>query len=164
MEMTRAVRVIACVAALSAKPLAAQQEFGPPQTSGPSFVVGFSHYAKWGMLAGAAAFTYLSLRAHNDADQYFSGLKDFCSHAGPECQIGADGAYKSADAEHLWQATARADREARWWLVAGQASLVVSGGMFLLDLVSGNSRPKNIPFTPFQVYSEPRKIGLQFSF
>jgi hypothetical protein len=150
-------------ATIGARPLAAQ-DFVPAPGGGRTWIVGFSHYAKWGMLAGAAGFTTLSLRAHNDADTYFTGLKTFCSHANQQCQIGPDGAYLSSDAETLWQATARSDQEARWWLVAGEASLVVSGGMFLLDLVSGDSHPKNIPYTPFQVYTQPSKVGLQFSF
>jgi hypothetical protein len=161
--MRRAVGALACIAALGVQPLAAQ-DLTPQPTGGRSWVAGFSHYAKWGVLASAVAFTALSLRAHSDADIYFSGLKQFCAHANDQCQTGPDGAYVNADAEHLWQATAQSDREARGWLIGAEASLVVSGGMFLVDLVSGNTRPKNIPFTPFQVYSKPDRLGLQISF
>lgn len=163
MEMRPRVAALMFAALLSTRSLAAQ-DVTPPASQAQPWVVGFSHYAKWGMLAGAAAFTALSLKAHDDADGYFRALKQFCTHADQECQVSPDGVYRSGDAEILWQATARADREARWWLIAGEASLVVSGGMFLLDLVSGNSRPKNIPFTPFQVYSKPDRLGLQISF
>lgn len=163
MALMRRCAIIAGLAAILAGPLAAQ-DFAPQSPQSHSWVVGFSHYAKWGMLAAAAGFTALSLDAHNHADTYFNGLKSFCSQANQACQIGPDGAYVSPDAEQLWQSTARADQQARWWLIAGQASLVVSGGMFLIDLVSGNSRPKNIPYTPFQVYSEPGRLGLQVSF
>ena len=163
MALTRRITIVACAALIGARSLAAQDLTPSPQ-GGRSWVVGVSHYAKWGVLAGAAAFTALSLRAHNDADNFFGGLKEFCSHANTECQLNPDGTYVSADAEHLWQATAQSDRIARGWLIGAEASLVVSGGMFLIDLVSGNSRPKNIPYTPFQVYSEPGRLGLQVSF
>jgi hypothetical protein len=163
-QARHAGRIALCMALGGAGPLAAQGLAPQRPDGGRSWVVGFSHYAKWGALAGAVAFTALAVDSHNQADRYFSGLKQFCEHASTECQVGPDGTYRSADAERLWQATAASDRQARWWLVGGQASLVVAGGMFLLDMVSGNSTPKNIPFTPFQVYAEPRKLGLQLQF
>src|SRR5205807_2104949 len=98
MEMRRGMGLLLVAALLSTRSLAAQ-DLTPQPEQGRPWVVGFSHYAKWGVLASAIAFTALSLRAHRDADQYFTGLKQFCAHANEECQVSPEGTYRSADAE-----------------------------------------------------------------
>ena len=78
--------------------------------------------------------------------------------------MGQDGAYVNSDAERLFQETLRLDAQARRWMIGGQGFLFLSGGLFLIDLVSGNREPKNIPFSPLEAYAVPGKLGLRWRF
>lgn len=129
-----------------------------------SWLVSFSHYGRWGGLLSAAGFTALAAIKHKDADIFFDGLLQRCRANSALCTLGADGKYAGADEEILYQETIRLDRQARALLLAGEVSLVASGVMFLIDLVSGNQEPENIPFTPlrFQAHADGLSLGIQF--
>jgi hypothetical protein len=49
-------------------------------------------------------------------------------------------------------------------MIGGQGFLVVSGGLFLIDLVAGSRKPENIPFTPLEAYTAPGTLGVRWRF
>jgi len=68
----------------------------------------------------------------------------------------------SRDAARLSDSVAAdaANRRARGWILGGEITLVATGAMFLLDLIHQDDEPRNIPFTPFQVYASRGRVGL----
>lgn len=157
----RTVLVTAILMAAGGAPLAAQQA---DTTAHVPWYQPVSHWAKWPALAGAVGFTTLAILRHDDADRVFNGLLDYCRAASDQCRLNAQGTYVSSDAEALYQETLRIDRQARAWMLAGQVALAASGGMFLIDLISGHHGPNNIPFSPIQASATPGRLTFRIPF
>lgn len=151
-----AVTAVLPLAILFAGPLAGQTTPAPR----PWYVT-MSSWGRWGALAGAIAFTGVAIARNRDANVVFRGLTAFCANAQDACVTGDGGRYIDASAEVLYEETLRIDRQARTWMIAGQASLVAAGVMFLIDLVAGDDGPHNIPYAPVEVIAEPRRLGLR---
>ncbi len=131
---------------------------------GRPWYVSTAKWARWPTLAVAAGLTTAAIIVKGRANDSFNGLKLICQ-AGPQnCLLGPDGTYVNGDAERLFQETLRLDAQARRWMIGGQGFLFLSGGLFLIDLVSGNREPKNIPFSPFEAYAVPGRLGLRWRF
>lgn len=161
-ERARAWTIALLIAAMSvppSRPAAAQADTGTT-----SWLVAFSEYGKWAALAGAAGLTTVAILRNRDADEIFEGLTTLCRSAPSECVRRDDGTYEGSDAERLYQETVRLDRQARSWMIGGQIALAAAGTMFLIDLVTGDQGPKNIPFTPLEVYSASRRVGVRYRF
>jgi hypothetical protein len=141
----------------------AQSAPGQPAPGRPWYVT-TSKWAKWPALAAAAGLTAAAIVRKDDADQIFNGLQEFCLADEANCRIGADGTYVNPQAEVLYQETLQLDAQARRWMIGGQSFLFVSAGMFVIDLVWGGSKPHNIPYSPFEPYAQPGKVGLRMRF
>jgi len=133
-------------------------------TGRTSWLVSFAGYGKWAALAGSVGLTTVAILRNRDADEIFDGLITLCSNAPLECVRGDGGTYQGPDAERLYQETLRLDRQARGWMIGGQVALAAAGVMFLIDLVSKDQGPKNIPFTPLEVFSGSRTVGVRYRF
>jgi hypothetical protein len=142
--------------------LAAQQ---PPTAPGarPWFVT-TSKWAKWPALAAAIGLTAAAITKKSDADQSYDILQTVCLEDPDACALAPNGAYLNPDAEALYQETLRLDAQAGRWMIGGQGFLFLSGGMFLLDLAAGSSKPKNIPFSGLEAYATPGTIGFRLRF
>jgi hypothetical protein len=162
---TRDSRLVAAVtwtlAGGLAAPLAAQTT-GAPE-SRPWYVT-TAKWAKWPTLAAAIGFTTVAILRKDDADAVYAVLQDYCKEDSQRCVLNTAGAYADGNAEALYQETLQIDGKARRWMLGGQAFLFVSGGLFLLDLVSGSSKPKNIPFAPLEAFAAPGKMGVRWRF
>jgi hypothetical protein len=123
-----------------------------------------SHWGKWPMLAGAVGLAVAGIAQKHDADGVYDQLQELCRADSQDCILDESEHYVNPDAEALYQETLRLDGKARRWMLGGEVSLALSGCMFLIDLVAGHSEPRNIPFTPFEVYSAPDRLGLQLRF
>jgi hypothetical protein len=163
MALTASCRIaaLAAVVTLAGGPAAAQEPAPPP---GRPWFVGVSKVVKWPTLAAAIGFTAAAIVRKADADEVYDRLQAYCLEGPDNCRSGADGTYLSPEAESLYQETRRLDGHARNWMIGGQGFLVVSAGMFLLDLVSGSSKPENIPFTPLEAWASPGRVGLRWRF
>ena len=109
---------------------------------------GLVHYGKWGAALVAAGLTAMAAHEHSNSNQVFSQLVDMCHSNNASCALGPSGAYLNAGAEQLYQSSLYYDRRARLRLVLGQTSLLVSVGLFVMDLRHHVSKPDNIPFHP----------------
>jgi len=156
----RAGALLALAATALARPVRAQTDADP----GHPWYVGVSKWAKWPTLAAAIGLTAAAIMRKDDADQVYGQLQSLCREDSDACRPGSNGAYTNADAEALYQETLRLDAQARRWMIGGQGFLFVSGGLFLIDLVAGKSKPKDIPFTPFKAWAAPGALGLRWEF
>jgi hypothetical protein len=163
MALTASCRIaaLAAIVTLVGRPAAAQ-EAGPPQ--GRPWFVGVSKVVKWPTLAAAIGFTAAAIVRKDNADEVYDRLQALCLEGSDNCRSGADGTYLNPEAESLYQETMRLDGHARRWMIGGQGFLVVSAGMFLIDLISGSSKPENIPFTPLEAWASPGRVGLRWRF
>ena len=134
-----------------------------PNPSVPWYVT-TAKWARWPTLAAAVGLTAAAIIVKDRANETFDGLNLVCQANAANCLIGKDGTYVQPDAERLFQETLRLDAQARRWMIGGQSFLFVSGGLFLLDLVAGNRRPKNIPFSPVEAFAAPGQIGVRWRF
>jgi hypothetical protein len=141
----------------------AQEPTTAPVDARPWFV-GVSHYGKWLALAGSVGLTAVAILRNEDADQVYDGLASLCRAGGETCVLNAEGTYVNPEAELLYQETLRLDSQARKWMIGGQAALVAAGAMFVVDLVSGTRRPKDIPYTRVEYFADGRRVGLRFRF
>jgi hypothetical protein len=148
------------------RPAAAQETQPGTASAGPStsWIVTASKWGRWIALAGAAGLTTMAIVRNDDADRVYGGLQTLCQAGGDTCRLNSAGTYLNPAAEALYQETLRLDGQARRWMIAGQIALVAAGGMFLIDLVSGSSKPKNIPLAPLEVFGAGRKVGLRYWF
>ncbi len=136
----------------------------PASDRASPWYVSVSHYGRWGALGGAGALLVQGAMKHNDADQAYSALIEQCRVAPLRCDKLADGRYADADMEGTYQQTRTMDHRARNWILAGEVTLLAAGTMFLLDLVYHDTGPKNIPFSPFEVYAPPGQLGVTLRF
>jgi len=156
----RAGVLLALAATVTASPVRAQAD----ADSGRPWYVGVSKWAKWPTLAAAIGLTAAAIMRKDDADQFYDQLQSLCREDSDACRPGPGGAYTNPEAEALFQETLRLDAQARRWMIGGQGFLFVSGGLFLIDLVAGKSKPKNVPFTPFEAWAAPGALGLRWEF
>lgn len=157
----RILRIVAVALATAAAPaaparaqtdsLAGAREHSPP----------LIRYGKWAALALATGFTGAGAVAHERADDHFQDLLAYC-RTGASCALGADGRYADPTAEATFQRSVRDDRIARRWLLGGQAALLGSAVLFMMEL-SRKGGPPNIPFSPYLVAGRnATQFGLQF--
>jgi hypothetical protein len=168
LDMTRMVRTLTLAGLLSAAALApaASQDF--PRPASRPWIAEVSHWGKWVALAGAAGLITVAAVRHGEAQDALGLLEDFCRPENPACLIvtDANGAqrYEGAEAEELYQAYAVVEKRARGFLLGGQASLLASGAMFLIDLIHRTEDVDNIPYTPLELYTGPNRLGLALHF
>jgi hypothetical protein len=154
---------LAVLLLLTGWPSIAGAQAPSPESSVPWYVT-TAKWARWPTLAAAVGLTAAAIIVKDRANETFDGLKLVCRANAANCLIGEDGTYVQPDAERLFQETLRLDAQARRWMIGGQSFLFVSGGLFLLDLVAGNRRPKNIPFSPVEAFAAPGQIGVRWRF
>jgi hypothetical protein len=106
----------------------------------------------------------MAIARNHDADQVYDGLAELCRAGGETCVLGADRTYLNPQAEALYQETLRLDSQARKWMIGGQATLAVAGAMFVIDLVAGTRRPKNIPYSPLEYFADGKRVGFRVRF
>lgn len=132
-----------------------------------------SHWGRWLSLAGAAGMIGIAASEHVTANDALDDLETFCTASPESCAIVSSLTrseaspaehYADPDAEALYQEYAAHERRARGYLLGGQMTLVVAGGMFLIDLLYRDEQPENIPFTPLEIYSTRNKLGLSLRF
>jgi hypothetical protein len=156
---------LALVASLLAVPATGQDVTA---SGGRPFMADVSHWGRWVTLLGAGAFIAVAASNSATAGAAFDDLEALCTADPTACELveTPDGNQVYADplAEQTYQDYAQYQSRAQSFLVAGQLTLVVSGGMFLIDLLYKDDEPKNIPYTPFEVYSTPRELGLSLRF
>ena len=151
------------LALLVAAPAAAQVTLRLEADSRP--VRPLVHYGKWVLLAGAIGMNYLAAESHHQANERYDAISVRCFADESLCSLAADGTYRNAETEALYQATLHYDRRARGWLFGGEAALLGTGAMFLWELARSKHLPPDIPFEP-HVSSRAgvTRIGLSASF
>ncbi len=148
-------------------PTAAAQEAVPAVRSRP-WLVTAAHYGRWGALASAAGLIAFSVVRRGDAQEALDRLETFCLADVTRCALvsgsGGEERYIDGLAEDLFRQHVRRDRQAQGLLIGGQAALLVTGGLFLIDLLWDDERPANIPYTPFDVHAGVGWVGLAIPF
>lgn len=129
-----------------------------------SWVVSVSHIGKWTFLAATAGLTTMAAIKMGRADDRFDELQTFCQTAIGICSTEADGAFIDPTAERLFQETRSLDGQAQRFLIGGQFTLMVSGALFLVDLLSDHGGPENIPFTPLKLFQQGNLVGLRIEY
>ena len=168
----RTLVTLAAAAALSASlqatPGAAQQEFTSEASKGRPWYANVSHWGRWAALAATGTMVAIAATNNSAADAAFDKLEDLCTIDPSGCTLVDDGngglMYENPLVEQTWQNYATHQTRAQNFLIAGQVTLVFAGGMFLVDLLYKDDRPKNIPYTPFEVHSTPTQLGLSYRF
>lgn len=163
------LRSLICAACLTlAAPVARAQDDTPLPHREP-WTVSVSHWGRWPALAAAAGLITAAAIRNGDSKEALGTLEDYCREDFARCIVvegpdGSDPTYADPMAEELYQEYAALSRQARGYLLGGQASLLVAGAMFLVDLVHDHDDVDNIPYTPFELYSTPSKLGLALRF
>ncbi len=137
-----------------------------PAPHGPSprpWLVTTAHYGKWATLAGAAGLITVSAVRRGKANDTIDRLERFCRADFSRCAIVGN-RYVDDMAEAIFQEHADLDRKAQGLLIGGQATLIVSGAMFLIDLMWDDDETENIPYLPMRVVARPGAIGLALVF
>jgi hypothetical protein len=150
------------VAVLAATAPAVAQAPGAGTTGGGGSVgrgAGVAHYGKWATAATAVTLTVLGAREHRRSADQWDHLLAICAGDHADCVLSPDGRYENPAAETYYRASMRYDRRARVRLLGGQAALLVTVGLFLLDMRHGKEGPKNIPFAPLEVTVDERRGG-----
>ena len=155
-----ALAVLVALAALTSSSLRAQ---APAPTVKP--IPALIKYGKWMTLAGSLAMNYLAARAHTRADDAFRVIEDACALNQDMCIVGPDGRYLNPSIESQYQRSVHYDRQARGWLIGGEAAFAGTAAMFIWELTRPKSLPGNIPFEP-QVKQEGARtlMGLRLAF
>jgi hypothetical protein len=157
---------VLAIALGAAPPLGAQVDSGAGQRDRGAPVL--VHYGKWVAAAAAVTFTALGAHEHGNSNRVWTQLLTLCRADNAACRLGADGRYANPGAEQLYQASLMFDRRARGRLLAGQASLLVAAGLFIVDLRHHSGGPGNIPFAPLEVSGEVgagvARLGVRLAF
>lgn len=156
--MTRLALLLAVFGTGAAAAQAPTSPRGAPAEHGRSAV---AHVGKWITAAGAVALTVLAAREHGRADEQWDALLTLCRRDYANCVLGGGGRYASAEAEALYGESVRYDGRARTRLIAGQAALVATVILFLLDRRGGDDRPENIPLDPLRVLPDRATGGVR---
>lgn len=150
--------------ALLVSPLEAQE---PRDVDTQPWFVDVSHVAKWPALAAAGGFIALAAARHGEARAVDREIEALCAEDDARCFVsllGSGPLYTDPEVHALHERRSELRDAARGYLLGGQISLVVSAGMFLLDLIYGDDQPKNIPYTPLQLFTSAQEVGVRFSF
>lgn len=157
--------VVLVAALLVAAPLAAQHQ---TVETGGGWARGLAHWGKWATAAAAVTFAGLAVREQERSSEHWDRLLDICRADNASCVVGVDGRYVNAQAESEYQYALRYDGRARTRLIAGQAALLVTVGLFLLDRRPGPNGPDNIPLSPFtlsgDVMTGEARVGVRWAF
>jgi hypothetical protein len=143
---------------------AASQE---PPSGGRPALVEISRWGRWITLAGSAALIGFAAERHAAGSDAFARLESLCTENMPACQIiqgDAGPAYADPATEAIYQEYARAERQARGLLIGGQAALLVTGVMFIVDLAYDDGGTENIPLTPLEFFRQGDRVGFQWRF
>lgn len=159
----RPVLLAGLLAAGSTADAPAQQ---PDSLAGTPLLVTVSHWGRWPALAGAGVLVALAAVRNSDAKDARAALDDYCTVDTGRCSISQDlgGVYLDPAAEALYQEYARLSRRAQGLLIGGQATLLVAGAMFLIDLLHDDGDLGTIPYTPLELYTTPNRLGLAMRF
>jgi hypothetical protein len=112
-----------------------------PSASGAVPVV---KIAKWTLLVTAVGLGAYALRQSGDAADAYDALRALCLGTPARCDHGGR-VYPDADAEALYDRALRADRQAQIGIYGGEAALLGSVALFILDLRAA-SNPPTIPY------------------
>jgi hypothetical protein len=100
--------------------------------------------AKWGLLGAAVGLGVFALRRSISAEDAYDELRALCLAGPTRCDHQA-GAYPDPDAERLYDRAQREDRSAQLGIYGGQAALLGSVALFIMDL-RDDREPTNIPY------------------
>jgi hypothetical protein len=100
--------------------------------------------AKWGLLGAAVGLGVFALRRSIAAEDAYDELRALCVDNPGRC-AHAGGSYSDTDAERLYDRAQREDRSAQIGIYGGQAALLGSVALFIVDL-RGDREPTNIPY------------------
>jgi hypothetical protein len=172
-----AITTAALAALLATLPLAelhAQEEFTSQTSGGRPWYASVSHWGRWAGLALSGALIVGAGVNAATADDALDQMRNLCEpdlfndgQTLANCEIvsGPGGpVYADPQVESLFQDYATHRQRAQNLLLGGQITLVFTGGMFLVDLLYDDDKPKNIPYTPLEVYSTPTELGLSLKF
>jgi hypothetical protein len=130
------------------------------QARGPLF-----KYGKWVLAAGALGMNYLAAKDHDRADDNFDLLEQRCFANSALCDLNDSGRYRDELNEIYYQQSVHYDRRARRLLIAGEAALIGSATIFVLELTRRTSKPNNIPFeADIRSLRQATGVGLRVSF
>jgi hypothetical protein len=117
---------------------------------------------KWAFLGAAVVLGVQALRASNDAADAYDGLRALCLDAPARC-AHPDGAYVDPEAEGLYDRSLSADRRAQRAIYAGEAALIGSVALFIIDLRDDGS-PPTIPYPGDRRDANGRLVLLSVAF
>ncbi len=165
--MKQAVPLVLLLVAAGGR-IAAQAEPPGVPSDRSAWSRGLVHYGKWATAAAAVTLTALGAHEHSHSTREWDQLLAICRANNADCALGSDGRYLNPAAEALYQTSLHFDRRARARLLAGQASLLVTAGLFFADLRRRSSGPENIPLHPFRVSADPTgggaHVGVRIAF
>lgn len=155
--MRLAAAALVAALTLAAAPVAAQQATGSPP---------LVKWGKWALLAGSVGMNLLAHDAHEEANDLFAQIEERCALDAALCFTWQDtGEYLNPETEALYQETLRYDRQARGWLVGGQAALLGAAALFIWEFTRPETLPENIPFEPeVEVGVRETRVGVNVSF
>ena len=160
--MKRAIVLLWLLAAPAS--LHAQATPAPQPGSSSQDVPFLVRWGKWGAALLFAGFTAYGALEHEQANEDYSQLRQFCLDIGP-CTIGPDGRYIDPNAEALYQEVVQGDRTARASFIGGQIALAGAAALFVVEL-SRSKGTENIPYNGLVVAPSPYglKVGWRLSF
>lgn len=156
------LRALAPLLAALAAPLAAQAPVPEGQAQPPagrSFIQRVAGPGKWVAGAASVALIVLAVREHDRSNESWDALIAICDADNESCEVGADGTYRDLEAERLYQESLYYDRRAQRRILGGQAALVATGVLLIVDLSVRRDGTNNVPFDPDQAYVAPAKGG-----
>lgn len=148
--------------AVAAAPLGAQTpvpEGQTPPPSGRSFIQRVAGPGKWVAGAASIALIALAVREHDRSNQSWDDLLAVCQADNERCEVTPEGTYRDIEAERLYQESLYYDRRAQRRILGGQAALVVTGALLIVDLSVRRDGTNNVPFDPDRAYVAPAKGG-----
>ncbi len=152
--------ILACLALL-AVPLAGQQRDATWTRQVPAVVT----YGKWATLAATIGMGLKAAEAHRAADRAYQRLNLYCEADQSRCDLQPGGSYLDPVTEGFYQASLQGDRRARNWLLGGEATLLVTAGLFVWELTRPARPPANIPFEPTVSFvGTATRVGVRVAF
>ena len=157
----RRIAALAPLLAVATVRVAAQSvpegQTAPP--SGRSFIQRVAGPGKW--VAGAASVTLIALavKEHDRSNESWDALMRICESDNERCEVGSDGTYHDQEAERLYQESQYYDQRAQRRIIGGQAALVITGALLIVDLSVRSDGTRNVPFDPDRAYVAPAKGG-----
>ncbi len=147
----------------------AAQDSLPQRLHAAAWRRGTVHYGKWLTAGAAVALTALAAKEHRASRREWDQLLEICRSADDACTLAPDGRYLLYDAEVLYQHALYYDRRASHRLLGGQAGLLLTAALFILDRRRGEGDgPDNIPFAPLRVTANPAdgrvQVGMRIAF